>query len=269
MDLSGAIADAKYPTVVLSRRDWDFLFGQLKSTYAVIEYLKRVSTDDSPPELDHDRYYQLAAADAATPPGPADRRFMGPGSLRISAPLLPLAPAGQQNQIAHALLRVIMEDIATSPIRPGVPEAVSGSLETMRLEVLSTLDHLPVAYREDLGSTIRAYLDDVTNAGPDEVCWRFRRFIFGDQAPQLAFGAASRYSEAVHAGFEVWMKLRHTEFCRRAGKVEGMKTVGGLLTPRTDGVRPWDTTCIFIEGDLGLTAEDEQAMLQLWPAREG
>ncbi len=60
----------KSPTafVVLTRRDWEFLFNQLKSLHAVGEYLERVSSD--PIELGDEpiRYYQLASADEQTPP---------------------------------------------------------------------------------------------------------------------------------------------------------------------------------------------------------
>ncbi|MGO4341528.1 hypothetical protein [Pedococcus sp. 2YAF34] len=267
MKVSAATVKAKYPTVVLLRRDWDFLFAQLKSSHAVVQYLKRVAANDSEPDLGHEavRYYELAAADAAAPPSPADERFMGPNGVHVSAPLLPQAPVGQQDQRAHAVLRVMMEDIATSPMSPEVPEAVAGDLEAVRIELLSMIDHLPVAHREGLGSTVLEFLQDVRQAGPDDVRWRFRRILGGDDAPQLAFGAASRFSEQIHGSFRAWVMLRHVDFCRAAGTTDGTRTAGVLLTPRGDGLRPWDTTCFFIEGDLSLTPEEEAAMRKLWP----
>ncbi len=56
------VADAKVPTVALLRRDWEFLFDQLCSTYAVIGYINRVAALDSV-DLGHEpaRYYELAA----------------------------------------------------------------------------------------------------------------------------------------------------------------------------------------------------------------
>ena len=62
--LSGSV-----PVVVLLRRDWEFLFEQLKSTDAVIRYLHRVRRMP-PVALGEEpvRYYELAAADTASPP---------------------------------------------------------------------------------------------------------------------------------------------------------------------------------------------------------
>ena len=37
------LSEAKHPATVLLRRDWQFLFDQLKSTHAVVEYLRRVA----------------------------------------------------------------------------------------------------------------------------------------------------------------------------------------------------------------------------------
>src|SRR3546814_5613175 len=52
------------PLVVLLRRDWDFLFDQLRSTAAVVDYIFRVAEDDTH-VLGHEpaRYYELARAD--------------------------------------------------------------------------------------------------------------------------------------------------------------------------------------------------------------
>ena len=89
--------------VVLLRRDWEFLFEQLKSTYAVVEYLARVHGQPGAIDLGHEaiRYYELAAADVAAPPGPLDPRL---GAESRSAPLLPQAPAPSSN-----LVRVMLE----------------------------------------------------------------------------------------------------------------------------------------------------------------
>jgi hypothetical protein len=59
----------KGDAVVLLRRDWEFLFSQLKSTYAVLEYLERVGRGGSHVVLDDEpvRYHQLAIADLKAP----------------------------------------------------------------------------------------------------------------------------------------------------------------------------------------------------------
>lgn len=58
----------KHPSIVLLRRDWEFLFDQLKSTHAVCQYCERVA--DEPLELGTEplRYYELAQADAEAKP---------------------------------------------------------------------------------------------------------------------------------------------------------------------------------------------------------
>jgi hypothetical protein len=56
------------PAIALTRRDWDFLFDQLRSTTAVLDYLFRAAAASPVPLGDEPaRYYQLAAADAAAP----------------------------------------------------------------------------------------------------------------------------------------------------------------------------------------------------------
>lgn len=71
------------PAVVLLRRDWEFLFDQLQSTHAVVHYLTRCA--GKPNELGQEvvRYYDLAEADANTPPSPLAYDFLGPPSLSI------------------------------------------------------------------------------------------------------------------------------------------------------------------------------------------
>jgi hypothetical protein len=78
------------PAVFLLRRDWEFLFDQLRSTHAVVEYLHRAATDNSSVSLGDEpvRYYTLAQADAEAPP--SGEIAPSPGGRRVSAPLLPL-----------------------------------------------------------------------------------------------------------------------------------------------------------------------------------
>jgi len=65
------VADQPNPSVVLLRREWEFLFEQLKSTRAVIRYLLRVAGE--PEELGTEvmRYFQLAQADEEAAPAPS------------------------------------------------------------------------------------------------------------------------------------------------------------------------------------------------------
>lgn len=47
--------------------------------------------------------------------------------------------------------------------------------------------------------------------------------------------------------------------------VEGITTVGVLLTPRPDGSRPWDTTLAAILGDPEFTSEALDRLRETWP----
>jgi hypothetical protein len=159
------------PTVTLLRRDWEFLFDQLRSTHAVVQYLHRVSGDKPVPLGDEPvRYYQLAEADEDTPPAKLSPAIMG-GGYSISAPLLPMAPVAHDDDQAHLLLRIIMEDIATG-------SSDSEIAELDRLQALAEIDELPVAHRAELGRTILSMMREVAEAKEGEIFWRFRRHRF-------------------------------------------------------------------------------------------
>lgn len=66
------VLTTRIPIVVLLRRDWEFLFHQLRSSRAVIDYLARVADSAGRLGAEPERYYELAAADAASAPSPPD-----------------------------------------------------------------------------------------------------------------------------------------------------------------------------------------------------
>lgn len=150
-----------------------------------------------------------------------------------------------------------MEDIATSPVAQEIEEEG-------RLSVLSEIDRLPVAHRSTLGKLLLDMLNDVASVDASETKWRFRRFRFPPPEPQLGFGACSRFSEFHMEAFRQWVTLRHHEFGADLGTYEGVATVGVLLTPRHDGLRPWDTTMVRAEGDFELTDEELRGLEELW-----
>lgn len=43
-----------------------------------------------------------------------------------------------------------------------------------------------------------------------------------------------------------------------------LMSVGILLTPRHDGLRPWETTMNAIDGDLELTPAEVQSLARVW-----
>ncbi|MCE0445379.1 hypothetical protein LT493_11295 [Streptomyces tricolor] len=112
------------PAIALTRRDWDFLFDQLRSTTAVLDYLFRAAAEP-PIALGEEpvRYYELAAADADAPSKEIDTELVGRGGTLISTPQLPQAPAGDDGTRAHLMIRVMLEDIAHSPLGGHLTEA--------------------------------------------------------------------------------------------------------------------------------------------------
>lgn len=236
--------------VVLLRRDWEFLFEQLKSTYAVVEYLARVHGRPGAIDLGHEaiRYYELAAADVAAPPGPLDPRL---GAEGRSAPLLPQAPAPSSN-----LVRVMLEDIAAVAPSEGHDPAA-------RLDSIAAVDAVPVGVRLDLAETVLTWLDEVAKTEEGTTRWWFRRMIWPDR-PYLIFGAATRHNEAVADSFTSYVSLRHQQMLELIPERPDVMTVGILLTPRTDGLRPWDTSMAATRGDQQFGPELRAALERLW-----
>jgi hypothetical protein len=169
-DVSAPAFDLNAPAVVLLRRDWDFLFEQLKSTHAVAGYLERVV--DDPVSLGEEpvRYFRLAMADQQAEPDEIDAALVGPGGRTVSAPLLPMA-AVPLDRSAHLLVRSIFEDIALADL--------PATEESDRLAVLAELDRLPVNHRAEIGHFLEDGLAKTVEARDGETVWRMRRFVGG------------------------------------------------------------------------------------------
>jgi hypothetical protein len=245
------------PTVVLLRRDWEFLFDQLGATAAVLGYLFRVSTMQ-PIALGEEpvRYYELAQADTSAQPMDPSKLSLPSGARLVSTPLLPLAPAGHDDRRGHLLLRMIQEDIATI--------VLTGWDEGQRTAVLTELDSLPVAQRTELGLYLLGMLERVSMADSREVLWAFRRVVStSPNAPHLVFGTCTRYDEATSWAFGQLVRLRHYEQCEASG-VEELTSVGVLLTPRHDGMRSWDTTAVRVSGRLEIPDDELKKLHRLW-----
>ena len=237
--------------VTLLRRDWDFLFNQLRSTRQVIDYLHRVGGPSPKLGGEPERYFELAVADHEAAPEPPNPSL--DGKYR-SAPQLPLAPAGHENDQAHGVVRMMLEDIANSP---------SDDEEHERIALLAAIDRLLVAHRTDLGQLL---LDELLVSRDEEdeiVRWRFRSYRFGLAVPQLGFGVCSQFNETIRDAFRTWVLLRHHERGTLA-ELEDAVTVGVLLTPRADGLREWDTTLLAIRGDPYLDDDDVDRLRRLW-----
>lgn len=248
-DVPTQTLSGELPVVTLLRQDWEFLFDQLRSVHAVAQYLRRVADDDDPPPLGQEslRYYHLAQLDEETAPSPMSPALLATGGRPESVPLLPKTPAGSDDQRAHGLYRILLEDVATTILDDQMREQD-------RLHVLAELDKLEVASRTGLGQHLIAMLEELADTPAEHVKVQHRRFFFG-QGRQLSFSVANRFDELVQATFSAWVQLRHYDLQAQTGEVEGSVTVGVLLTPRPDGNRRWDTTMVAVRGDLGLAEE--------------
>ncbi|MEU1690028.1 hypothetical protein ABZ590_00145 [Streptomyces hirsutus] len=246
------------PAIALTRRDWDFLFDQLRSTTAVLDYLFRASAEPPIPlGQEPVRYYEFAAADAAAPPADIDTELVGAGGTLFSTPQLPQAPAGADGTNAHLMTRIMLEDIALSPLGEALTEA-------NRFTVLSDLDRLPVSTRAEWGHLLLDMLRDVPQVPHEHCKWRFRRMLDEDGTRQLIVGAATRFDPVIQAGFSAYVQLRHHEVTSRTGRTEESSTLGVLLTPRHDGRRPWDTSTVRVHGDLELSEEELRVYSEGW-----
>ena len=251
----GFIPECSDDAVILLRRDWEFLFDQLKSTHAVGRYLRRVAGKSSPLGLEPTRYYEFATADLEAESTPLKPEFQLRGTQEVSEPLLPMAPAGTEDPGDHQMFRKILEDIASIE-GDTMPEAA-------RVKVLGDLDSLPVVQRALVGQYLREGLDSVaTINNTEEVLWHLRR-ISGAGSTQLGFGVCSQFSSHIQWAFGAWLELRHHEFSKRI-QVADTVSIGVLLTPRSDWLRPWDTSMSVLRGESQLSQEELAGYRDLW-----
>lgn len=256
--------DPERPAVVLLRRDWNFLFDQLKSAHAVGEYLERIAA--RPVDLGEEpvRYFELAMADQQAEPDEIDPALVGPGGRTVSAPQLPLRSVPGDER-THLLVRSIFEDIALAPLPAEFHERD-------RVAVLAELDRLPVSHRAQIGQFLTEALAQTTNVPVGQTLWRHRRFVGGREALHLAFGVCSdKFSDMHRDLFSWWLQLRHYEWVQvrlqRLGVagVDDLTSVGILLTPRSDGRRVFDTTMLMARGQIDFTADEIRALRDAWP----
>ncbi|MGH2975724.1 MAG: hypothetical protein ACRDLL_12775 [Solirubrobacterales bacterium] len=241
---------------VMLRRDWEFLWEQLRSAHAVGGYLRRTAGD--PIELGDEpvRYFELALADQTAEPTPLNPALIGTTGRRASTPLLPLVSTGTDDRAPFLVLRSIFEDIATIPFEAD-----------RRLRVLAELDRLPVSQRGEIGQALIDGLARVSKTPAGMTEWRPRRVIGpldGQLSVHLGFGVCSEYSRLHEEAFRAWVALRHHETQEITRELDELTTVGVLLTPRHDGKRPWDTTLVAVLGNLELDEKTVAAYKAIW-----
>ncbi|MGH2763422.1 MAG: hypothetical protein ACRDLD_12740 [Thermoleophilaceae bacterium] len=176
----------------------------------------------------------------------------------MSAPLLPMAPAVNDDLRAHRIVRAMFEDIAVTRL--------TTSSEEDRLRILAELDRLPVAQRAAIGRFVLDAMAKVSEQRGPGVVWQMRSVRGEGGRTHLGFGACSHpYNENIKTGFSLWTQLRHHDLVSVTGDTDRLTTVAVLMTPRTDERRPWDTSVSAVSGDVGFTEPDLRELRKLWP----
>jgi hypothetical protein len=239
---------------VLLRRDWEFLFDQLKSTHAVAAYLRRVAGEDVELGAEPVRYHRLATLDSHAGPRGLDSAIKELGAAEYWEPMLPLTPVGSEDEGAHRFFRSILEDIATIELQT--------TTEQVRVRALAELDRLPTEHRAHIGNYLREAFNLVSRPDRAEGVFRLKRILGGLGSTQLLFGAGAHFPDDNYQEvFASWVELRHQEFIERIGKRdEEAISIGVLLTPRSDELI-WDTTLTAIFGPIEI-GPDRRALLE-------
>jgi len=240
--------------VVVLRRDWEFLFEQMQSTVAVIDYLLRVAPMEPVAlGLESVRYYDLAQADAGAVPTPGDPAFADLVMRDESTPVLPLRPALRSN-----LIRWILEDIGEVPAT-GLDEERARH----RLTMLAAIDSAPIATRAQMAEVILSWFEQVQLAPPEALWWHFRNYLYYGRV-HLIIGVTNQNRDEVREAFGYLVRLRHVERGERSAAQAELITAGVLLQPRPDGRRPWDTTAGMVEGVATLDPEERAIAVKIW-----
>lgn len=240
--------DTPSNAVVMLRRDWEFLFNQLRSARSVVSYLRRVTGEKVALGTEPIRYHELALADLDVAP-PSAPEWATRGATVSSVPLAPLDPAGTAATSAHFVLRTIQEDVALC--------SIPAEEELTRIELLSRLDSIPVASRSDLGERLQVYMSEAKTWSRRSLITSARIYlpIAGDEFDSpIVFMIASRLDEMAKMVFHARVELQHHDFFAIAD-MANLTTIGVLLTPGTTSGREWDTTFIAARGDLGLDGD--------------
>ncbi|MBO0607644.1 hypothetical protein [Myceligenerans salitolerans] len=235
--------DPRGPSVVLTRRDWEFLWDQLRSATAVVDYIHRVAQEEEPLELgaESNRYLDLAEKDAHAPPRRLPDWIPETGAVHTSLPLLPYDPAGSADRFGQAIFQRILEDIADTDF--------AGD-ETDRIALLSYIDRVAVGARAELGRLLLRRLIQCAEAAPDGHRMDHRVMYIDEGSLQVTFTTMSQLTDYHQEIYRSWLLLRRQDFLKKSGALGPIYpwTVGVLLTPRPDGPRPWDTTTISTNG---------------------
>ncbi|MGD9998362.1 MAG: hypothetical protein AB7N61_13210 [Acidimicrobiia bacterium] len=251
--------DAKDPTIALLKSDWDFLFNHLRSTYAVVRYLRHV-VQFEPVALGTEwiRYGQIAFEASLESSSSLDKRLLVKGAVKYHSPLLSLTAAMDDDASSQMFYRMLLEEVAVKMLAD--PVLADGP----RLDVLSRLDALPVSMRSAVARYVFDSICELTKTAPhDGVKWLTRTIRGTADGTQLLYGACSEHFGGYDLFLQNWLVVRHHDLRALVGPTSCVATVALVLTPRRDGSRPWDVTVCSVAGDIELDPAAAQATRDL------
>ncbi len=239
--------------IVLTRSDWEFLWQQLQSTVEVLKYIARVGNLPPIPLGEESvRYYQAALLDEETELEPLPDAWVGLGGRRVSGPLLPLAPAGQV--VEHYVIRQIMEDLAVGDIPPDLDRE-------KLLRAFCALDGISVSQRDQMGIDLLANVYAESDNPEEHRIWTRRILSPIPGTPQIVF---MTYNHQIDDHGKVLLatrvELSHDDWLRSGVHNSSNLTVGVLLTPSSNPLRPWDVTMAALDTLVRLTNEERLQM---------
>ncbi len=236
--------DTDGPSVVMLRRDWEFLWNQLRSASAIVDYIHRVSTEDEPAELGSEthRYFDLANKDLLAAPSRLPEWMDGGDADPVNGPLLPKDPASAGDELGFRVFQRILEDIAATDF--------TGD-ETDRVQMLSHIDRVAVTARAELGRLLLRRLVSCGGAPEGELRVEHRLLYIDQGVLHLSFTCMGRLTGYYHEMFRTWLLHRRQRFLMESNAKGPIWpwSVGVLLTPRpSTSERLWDTTVIATNG---------------------
>lgn len=235
-------ADPKGPSVVMTRSDWEFLWDQLRSASAIVDYIHRVSAE-SPLELgaESHRYFELADADAVSAPNELPVWMSEFGTQPEHLPMLPREPASAPDEFGHAIFQNLLEDVADTDFNGD---------EFVRLSILAMIDRVAVGTRAELGRLLLRRLILCAEAPVGEHRLEHRVMFLDAGQLHLSFTTMTRLTGYHHEIYKTWLLHRRQRFLETSGAAgpDWPWTVGVLITPRIGNDRPWDTSMAATNG---------------------
>jgi hypothetical protein len=246
--------------IVMILGDWNFLFDQLKSTSAILNYLNRIWAED-PISLGMEavRYYSFAAADAIAQPSDIPEALRIKGSVLLSGPILPQAPAANDGLRGHSVIRMICEDISNLETDVWTEQG--------RLEILEVLDSVPVSSRTEHGEKVLKWLDEVRSVDGSYTKIHARHLL-SRTGPHIMLAVSNLSGDDKAEMFASYVSLRREQLLQRHPDLERVYSVGILLTPSENPDIFWGISFAVATGGHVLTAEDIASLETIWNSLE-